>query len=93
MSSVTNYGSAAYGNTISTGITLTTGASPEPVKTPKGLIATRAVETKEGWVGQIIVAEQIIWESKPWTNSAEAAEREATQRVVNKVVKMLGGDK
>lgn len=40
-------------------------APAEPIKTPTGIIVTRSVETKDGWVGQIIVDKTIVWESEP----------------------------
>ena len=55
------------GNTItySTGIVLDTGTGERPKPTPKELIATRAVETMDGWVGQIIMSGEIVYEAGP----------------------------
>jgi hypothetical protein len=35
-------------------------------------IATRAVESKDGWLGQIIMAGEVVYESKPQESSREA---------------------
>lgn len=79
---------SAYNSTTSNGILVSAGTSPAPLTTPKGLIVTRAVETKEGWFGQIIVAEQIIWESRMF-KTAQPAEEAATKRVIAKITRML----
>lgn len=70
------------------GISISSGSSPAPVSVPSALIVTRAVETKEGWVGQICVGGIIIWETAPKNNSTKA-ETEATERVLNKIIKIL----
>jgi hypothetical protein len=77
-----------YNTAVANGITLSAGTSPEPARVPKGLIATRAVEVKGGWVGQIIVAEDIIWQT-PKRSKAEDAEQEATKRVIERVKGLL----
>ena len=82
------YSTASTSLTLN-GVALTAGSSPEPAKAPKGLIVTRAVETKGGWVGQLIVDEEIIWESTP-QDAGETAERLATARVVARIKKLLG---
>jgi hypothetical protein len=63
-----------YGGNItySTGITVATGTGKAPERTPTELIATRAVEAKDGWLGQIIMAGEIVYESKPQKNSRAA---------------------
>lgn len=55
----TNYTIANW----NTGISLTPEKGERPAPTPRELIATRAVETMRGWVGQVIIDSQIIWES------------------------------
>lgn len=74
--------------TMTTGMTWSPSGSPEPAKVPKGMIVTRAVETKVGWVGQIVVAEEIIWESDP-RGKAHHAEEDATFHVVGAFRAML----
>lgn len=70
----------------------------EPIKTPAGLLVTRAVQTKAGWVGQILVDKTIIWEGPAQTSSSpdddedlsSAAVKEANWRVVNALRGLLG---
>ncbi|HMK63735.1 MAG TPA: hypothetical protein VK386_08965 [Acidimicrobiales bacterium] len=57
-------------------------------KTPDGLLATRAVETIAGWVGQIIVAKTIVWESEP-EEDAKKATSEANDRLSEKIGKLF----
>jgi len=59
----------------------------DPVKTPTGLLATRAIETKSGWVGQIILDKEIIWESEPL--SGEDAQKHVTAEASQRVVQAL----
>jgi hypothetical protein len=74
----------------------TSGEPPKP--TPSGLIVTRAVETKGGWVGQVIIDKDIVWESKPFTTEADdeespsaAAQKAANERVVNTIKTLFTG--
>lgn len=60
----------------------------EPVKTPAGILVTRAVETKAGWVGQIILDKDIVWESEPKHKSDEAV-MDANDRVVDKLRRLF----
>lgn len=74
-----SYGTLAgssYGITISP-----TPADTRP-KTPAGLIVTQAVQTRDGWLGQVIVDKQIVWESGP-DEDGEAAVGAANARVVD----------
>lgn len=68
---------SSSGSTMTTisynGLTLDTVAGPRP-ETPKQLIATRAVEMKDGWVGQIILAGEIVVQTEPVDTSALALE-------------------
>jgi len=61
----TTYGSGNSSITYSTGIVLDTGTGERPKPTPKELIATRATETLNGWVGQIIMSGEIVYETEP----------------------------
>lgn len=79
--------SNTYSVTTSNGIMLAAGASPVPSSAPKGLIVTRAVEVKDGWTGQVVVAEEIVREKVGFA-TAEKAERWATS-VVTKAIKGL----
>ena len=91
---------AYTGNTTLNGVTISAGTSPDPARAPKGLIVTRAVQVKAGWVGQIVVAEDIIWESEVFTDGesddeiveidngdppSEKAEQAATERVITAI--------
>lgn len=67
----------------SNGMSISTGRIEQP-KTPKELIATRTVETKAGWVGQVIVDQEIIQEFGP-AGTQEAAAKEANAYVVRKI--------
>jgi len=50
--------------------------------TPKGLLITRAVQMVGGWVGQIIVDRNVVWQSEP-TDDEDGALKAANDRVVN----------
>lgn len=68
------------------------GDKPEPA--PRQLIATRAVQTKAGWVGQVIIDAEIIWETEPWAEEgdespADAAIREANTYVVDRIKRLF----
>lgn len=85
----------AYIQTISTnsstGYTLDLPAGAKPAPAPKGLLATRAVETKDGWVGQVIVDTEILYESKLYPGedgSADALEH-VNARVVERIKKLF----
>jgi len=74
------YGTYSTGNT---GVQLIP-TDAERITTPKGLLVTRAIELQEGWVGQIIIDKQIIWQSPPREDEKEATQ-EATSRVVERL--------
>ena len=46
------------------------GSRPEPP--PRGLINTRAQQTRAGWVGQVIVDREIVHETRPVPESEDA---------------------
>jgi hypothetical protein len=70
-------------STGNTGISLVP-TDAERITTPKGLLVTRALELQEGWVGQIIVDKQIVWQG-----AAVEDERDATQEATSRVVERL----
>ena len=74
------YGTTA-GSTYSISLSPTEGDRPE---TPSGLIVTRAVETKDGWFGQILVDKEIVYQSEPHEDGDEAI-KAANARVVGAV--------
>ena len=61
--------------------TLKTEGSGRPEHTPSGLVATRGVQTRDGWLGQVIVDKEIVWESEAQTSADDAVD-EANARVV-----------
>lgn len=77
--------------TSSSGFQLTTTTSGRPPSTPKGLFATRAVETRAGFLGQVIVDGEIVWESDPYKGyrSGEDAQREANKYIVDRFKALL----
>lgn len=72
----------------------------EPIKTPAGVLVTRSVQTRAGWVGQILVDQIIVWESEPQTASnpesladcATDAVKLANYRVLDRLQKLFGAD-
>lgn len=49
------------------------GSKPTPA--PKSLIATTAVQTKDGWLSQIVIDGEIVQELGPFEDSNYAMER------------------
>lgn len=56
----------------------------ERPKTPSGLIVTQAVQTRDGWLGQVIVDKEIVWEGDA-TDDGDSAIQAANARVVQAV--------
>jgi len=63
------------------GITIAPETADRKPTTPSGLIVTQAVQTRDGWLGQVIVDRQIVWESTP-KESGDAAVQVANSHVV-----------
>lgn len=63
------------------GITVSPETAERTPKTPSGLIVTQAVQTREGWLGQVIVDKEIAWESTPEADGEDAIQA-ANGRVV-----------
>ncbi len=57
--SITTYGTLTGSNY---GFTISPDRGDSAPKPPSGLIVTQAVQTKDGWLGQVIVDRQIVWE-------------------------------
>ena len=74
----------------STGMTFATGTGERPAPTPRELIATRAIEAKDGWLGQILMAGEIVYETKPQKDS-RAALGKVNQRVHNRFRRLIAG--
>jgi len=70
------------------GLTLAPQTADEKPKTPSGLIVTQAVQTRHGWLGQVIVDKTIVWESTPW-GDGDAAIKAANIRVVEAVTQLF----
>jgi len=81
MSDYTNYTTLSGSSGT---ITLVPTVNHERPKTPAGLIVTQAVQTKDGWLGQVIVDKQIVWQSDPKSSGDHAIE-EANTRVVDRI--------
>jgi hypothetical protein len=64
-------------------------SSPKPA--PKVLIATLAVETKRGWVGQIVVDSKIAYETKAHKTSQKALTA-VNERVVSRLRALFAAD-
>lgn len=63
------------------GITISPEQADTRPKTPAGLIVTQAVQTKDGWLGQVIVDKEIVWEGDPQPEGEDAIQA-ANARVV-----------
>lgn len=61
-----------------------------PAPTPKELLATRAVEAKDGWLGQIIMAGEIVHETKHHETADDALE-EVHAHVLKKFKRLIVG--
>jgi len=61
------------------------GSRPE--KAPKALVATKAVQTQDGWLGQVFVDTKIAWESAGYEDSEDAID--AANAVVVRAVANL----
>ena len=70
------------------GFAITPQTAGEKPTTPPGLIVTQAVQTRHGWLGQVLVDKQIVWESD-LDEDGEAAVQVANARVVEAVTWLL----
>lgn len=61
--------------------TILPDAGKTPDKPPKGLLATRAVQTIDGWFGQVLLDTKIVWQSPAYEESDDAIDA-ANARVV-----------
>lgn len=80
------------GNSVAmngTTFALTTTSGERPSAPPKGLIATDAVQTKAGWVGQVFVDKSIVYESPTPFGSSDAAITDANKKVVGTITKLF----
>lgn len=83
-----------YGNTASFGtitgsnygFTISPTTAETKPKAPAGLVVTQAVQTKEGWLGQVVVDKEIVWESEAYDDSEDAIQdaiQDANAQVVD----------
>lgn len=77
---------SSYGTMAGSSYTLTFDAEQgtERPRTPSGLLVTRAIQTKDGWRGQILVDKEIVYESNP-TQCGDDAITFANTRVVDTI--------
>lgn len=78
------------GTTSYNGITLTTGTGETPKPAPKDLIATRAIESKDGWLGQVIMSGEIVYQTKP-QGTPDAALTKVNRRVRARFRRLIAG--
>lgn len=90
---MSSYATFTYGTVSgsSYGLTLSPAKSDEKPTTPAGLIVTQAVQTKDGWLGQVIVDKVIVWESA-LQEDGEDGVRAANARVVERLRSLLAGE-
>ena len=79
--------SAISGNTWvystgASGVTLDVAKGERPEKAPKELLATKAVQLKDGWVGQIIMAGEIIHQTAPFVDDEDAEIEAGSERAL-----------
>lgn len=80
----------AYSTTAgsSYGITISPETAEKRPRPPSGLIVTQAVQTRDGWLGQVIIDQTIVWESSPHEDGEEAVQA-ANGRVVDAFKKLF----
>lgn len=86
---MTNYGTSATTLTYS-GMILDTKTGERPAKTPTELLATRAVESQDGWLGQITMSGEIVYQTKPQETSEDALE-EVNTHIHKRFKKLIVG--
>lgn len=75
--------SAGVSYTLSTsGMTLAYPRGESPKSPPNALMATLAVQVQKGWVGQIVIDSEIVYQTKPKKTSHKALTA-VNARVVN----------
>lgn len=62
--------------TYTTGLVVDTKEGQKPERTPNELLATRAIESKDGWLGQIIMTGEIVYQTEPQVDSDDEDEDE-----------------
>jgi hypothetical protein len=86
MSSSNVSGAITYSNGA---VAISAGTAPQPQPIPrKDIVAVRAVEMKDGWVGQVLVGGNIVREETGFTSS-DAAERWASKHIQDRLVRLF----
>lgn len=70
MSNLTGNWDTISTNGVTYSLDLDRGSKPTPA--PQGLIATTAVQTQEGWLGQVVIDGDIVVERGPYEDSETA---------------------
>ena len=85
---ITTYGTLSGSNYT---LTIPTEEGDRAPRSPDGLIVTRAVETRDGWIGQVYVDKSIVWEGLPLLgeDAAEHAVQAANTQVVKAVTHLF----
>lgn len=90
------YSTSTSGSITSSGTTwtMTPSQGSRPEKPPKGLIVTKAVQTQQGWLAQVFVDSDIVWESTHYLEDSDDAIDKANEVVVRafKSLLMVAGD-
>jgi hypothetical protein len=60
-----------------------------PIKTPDNFLTTRVVETMGGWMGQIIIFKNIVWQSPDGHEKECDALHEVNQHLVECLAKLF----
>ena len=85
-----NATSSASTISYTTGVAISAGTGERPAPTPRELIATRAIEAKDSWLGQIIMSGEIVYKTKPQKTSADALGK-VNRRVHNRFRRLIAG--
>lgn len=72
------------------GILIPGGDGGTPERTPKGMLVTRAVETQDGWLGQLIIDKEIVFQGQPQEDSADAM-ADVNGRVIDRLKQLFIG--
>lgn len=67
----------------SSGMIIDSTTGDKPVRTPKELIVTRAIESQHGWLGQIIMSGEIVYETGPQVDGLDETGSEKALTLVN----------
>jgi hypothetical protein len=90
---VSDYTATSTANTLQwnvNGLIIDAAQGPKPEKASGKLLSTRAVETADGWLGQIIMAEVIVYQTKPQQTSEQALGK-VNRRIHNRIKRLIVG--